>query len=245
MKLDSLNKLVHLETNNFGLDTVLFLIISAGIISGFFYVLRHYVDPLIVSEKMLPKFQVIRFRIEVLSWFIFGLFWIIYLLQVDLIIMLIIIVLASAIGFQFWRDFFPGLFFRLANAYAIGDKVVFSGITGEIEKLGMIAVLLKTKDEAVVFLPYHKLVADVRHKKQSKGKLISHKVILPLGNNQADFFISQCEKWLYQCPWAIAQINTNVSLLDAHHVAIQVYAIDHASLSKIERFLKDKASLLN
>jgi|GEM_PF-2691627 len=223
-----------------GFDSFLLILAIGGVIFGFFYLIRNYLFPLLESEKMLAKMKVLSFRIEVLAWTSFALFTLTFLVVRNPIVISIILIIATLIGFSFWRNFFPGLFFRLSQAYKVEDTVVFDAVKGQIEKIGLTAVQLRTEHEALVSIPYMKIVDQVHAKQQAKGKLLSTKIVLPIGDRDTETMYKNLEKWLRNCPWAIPQQQLIMNRIEHDKIAVTVYAIDQYSLSKIERYLLNK-----
>ncbi len=231
---------VYLDQRFVGFDSFLLLLTFAGIIFGFFYLVRNYLFPLIESEKMIARAKILSFRIEVLFWLGFTLFTLTFLLVRNPLIVSILLAVVAAVGFSFWRDFFPGLFFRLSQSYKVEDTVVFSDIKGQIEKLGWTSVQLRTDRDALVFVPYRRISDQIHTKQQAKGKLLSAKIVLPIGDMDNDLMHSKIEKWLMNCPWAVPQQQLIVNRIETDKIAVTVYAIDQLSLSKIEDYLLTK-----
>ncbi len=223
-----------------GFDSFLLILTIAGVIFGFFYLIRNYLFPLLESEKMLIKMKLLSFRIEVLAWASFSLFTLTFLLVRKPLIILIMLLVAGLIGFSFWRNFFPGLFFRLSQSYKVEDTVVFNEVKGQIEKIGLTAVQLRTDREELVSIPYRKIVDQVHAKQQAKGKLLSTKIVLPIGEMDGDKLQTTVEKWLKNCPWAVPQQQLIMNRIESDKISVTVYAIDQRSLSKIERYLLNK-----
>lgn len=231
---------VYLDQRFVGFDSFLILLTFAGIIFGFFYLVRNYLFPLIESEKMIARAKILSFRFEVLAWLGFALFTLTFLLVRNPLIVSILLAVVIAVGFSFWRDFFPGLFFRLSQSYKVEDTVVFSDIRGQIEKLGWTSVQLRTDRDALVFVPYRKINDQIHTKQQAKGKLLSAKIVLPIGDMDNNLMRSKIEKWLLNCPWAVPQQQLIVNRIEVDKIAVTVYAIDQLSLTKIEDYLLTK-----
>src|SRR5690606_13242114 len=129
MKPDLLNneEIVDL-TKGFGFDSLILILAIAGIIFGFFYLIKNYIFPLVESEKVLAKSKILTFRIEVLVWSVFALLVLVFSISVSPFVTVIICAILIGLGFTFWRDFFPGLIVRVANQFHIGDTVSFSNV---------------------------------------------------------------------------------------------------------------------
>lgn len=231
---------IYLDQRFVGFDSFFLLLTFAGVIFGFFYLVRNYLFPLIESEKMIARAKILSFRIEVLSWLGFSLFTLTFLLVRNPLIVSILTAVIAAVGFSFWRDFFPGLFFRLSQSYKVEDTVVFNDIKGQIEKLGWTSVQLRTDRDVLVFVPYRKISDHIHTKQQTKGKLLSAKIILPIGDMDNDLMRSKIQKWLLNCPWAVPQQRLILNRIEADKIAVTVYSIDQLSLAKIEDYLLTK-----
>ena len=248
MSLDSLNNIPRVinhsvvnsnsKWDGLGVQTILIFLAIGGLIFGFFYLLKRYVLPLLKLGKRITKTKLLAFRVEVATWLVFALFALTQFFTQSLFVTSALLFVIGLIGFHFWKDFFPGLLLRVSNKFKINDLVRFEDNSGKLKKLGVTSVHIKTEDEELIFVPYHKLSNGLFVKRQAKGKLISSKIVLQIGNKDPNQVIDNVANWIHICPWAISQETYNASIQPGGLLNVTVYAADKVSLGKVERFVK-------
>ncbi len=254
MSLDSLNNINdnliggvtngHMESIGLGVDTVVILLAVGGVIFGFFYLFKKYIISILDSGKALRKIKLLAFRIEVIVWLVFSLVTLTQLFTENLLLTAALLVVVGLVGLNFWRDFFPGLLLRVSNKFKIKDPVRYGEYVGTLEKLGRTTIHLKTEEEELIFIPYRRITNEIFIKRQAKGKLMSSKVVLQIGSKDPNLVVDSVSKWIYECPWAITQSTNNATIQPGGLLNVTVYAIDHISLGKVERFIKVRLDTL-
>ena len=221
-------------------QTLIFLVISAGLILGFFYVFKRYVGPFLGSRKAIKKASVLAYRLEVLAWTLFSLFGIYLLLSDSLYITLVLLAVVMLAGRNFWRDLFAGIAFRLENKFEVGDPVRFDDHNGVLENISPRNIQIKTDSEELVLVPFRKLSNAIFVKRQAKGKLHSSKIAIPIPNKDADDVVLKITNWIYECPWAVNNEKVNAKVISENEIAVTVYAVDILSINKTEEYLKKR-----
>ncbi|WP_070138299.1 mechanosensitive ion channel domain-containing protein [Crocinitomix algicola] len=223
----------------YGLDTFIILLLIGGVIFGSFYLVRHYIVPVFETGKKNAKIELFLFRLETIIWLLFAFFSITQFLTESLFVTAALLLVVGLIGFNFWRDFFPGLWLRLGNKYKVNDPVRFMNYIGLISKIGTTSIHLKTKDEEIVYIPFHKLTSELFVKRQAKGKLMSKKIVYQIGDIDKEKLLSAVNGWIQECPWSIPQSDYVVNLQSDGFLNITVYAVDEYSLTKTEFYLQN------
>lgn len=238
------NSFLSARIGSIGVDTIVVLLIVAAVILGFFYALKYYIIPLLESSKAKRKSKRLAFRLEVTAWVIYTLVGLTQLFIENLWVTLALLLVTALVGLNFWKNFFPGLLMRLSDQYTIGDPVRFEEYSGSIQKLGKTVLQIKTEEEELIYIPYFKISNGIFVKKQAKGKLMSSKLVLQLGNKDVEAVLGLLDKWLHECPWSIPQSGNHASVHPGGLLHVTVYAVDQASLGKAERYLKNRFETL-
>ncbi|MBD3638534.1 MAG: mechanosensitive ion channel family protein [Crocinitomicaceae bacterium] len=237
----ALNK--QISAYHFGeisVNTVIGLMIIAAILIGFFYVVRKYVVPYLGSRRAIRKTRVVIYRIEVLTWAVYTVFGLYQLLSDSIYITSAILVVVILAGFNFWRDIFAGIAFRLENKFKRYDPVRYDSYNGIIEEINPRNIQIKTDKEELVTVPFRKLSNAIFIKRQAKGKLHSAQLTLNLGAKSADEIMPKLEHWIYECPWAVDNDNTGAKVIGTGLIQLTVYAVDRESISKTEEYLRQR-----
>ncbi len=254
MSLDSSNNIpeivsnsVNVSTNSWsiGADLIVILLAIAGALFGFFYLLKKYLIPLFESIKERKKTKILIFRLEVIIWLVFTLFALTQLFIENIWITAALVIIIAGVGFNFWRDFFPGLLLRVSLKFKEKDLVRFKEYSGSIARLGKTSLVLKTEDEELLYIPYRKITNDIFIKRQAKGRLMSSKIILQIGLKDPDVIVQKVAGWMIECPWAVSQSSNPISVQPGGLLHVTVYAVDNESIGKVERFLRAKLHALD
>jgi hypothetical protein len=202
------------------------------------YLLKKYVIPLFMKGQDQSKNQLFLLRVETVTWLAYTLVALVVLFADSFTVTAGIIVVVGLVGFNFWRDFFPGLLMRVSNKYSVNDLVRHEPYSGKLIKMGYTTMHIRTEQEEEIYIPYRKVVSDVFIKRQSTGKLMSAKMILHLGGKDVDRVLREVPHWLFECPWSIPQNENQVQLQPGGMLHITIYSTDHQSLAKVERFIE-------
>lgn len=219
-------------TNLLGL-AVLFIILFMVL-----YLLKKYIIPFFVKGKSLAANQLLLLRIETISWLTYALVALVILFSDSFAVTFGLLLVVGLAGFNFWRDFFPGLLMRVSNKYRVNDLIRHDKHTGKLIKLGYTTMHIRTEAEEEIYIPYRTLINEVFVKRQSTGKLMSTKIVLHLGGKDIDRVLNEVPKWLFECPWSIPQNENQVQLQAGGMLHVTIYATDNQSLARVERFIQ-------
>lgn len=239
MNWDLLNK--KIDAYRFGriqIETVIGILILAAIIIGFFFLLRRYVLPYLGSRKVVRRSRIITYRVEVIVWSAFVVLSLYQLLSDSLYITGVLLLIVILAGLNFWRDFFAGIAFRLENKFQLRDPVKYDNYNGLLHEVNRRNIVIKTDKEELVTIPFRKVSNAVIIKKQAKGKLHSQQLSLSTAGKAAEEVLNQINDWIFQCPWAVNHENTKAKIIGSGMVQVTVYAVDLASIRKIEEYLQ-------
>lgn len=220
--------------------TMIFVLIIAAILVGFFFVVRKYVVPYIGSRRDKRKAKVILYRIEVAAWIAFTLFSLYQLMVDSIYITSAILVVVILAGINFWRDLFAGIAFRLENQFELRDPVRYENYNGTLEEVNRRNISIKTDKDELVTIPFRKLTNAIFIKRQAKEKLHSTQLTLHLGSQKADDVLPNIDQWIFECPWAIDNENSNAKVIGGGLIQLTVYAVDNDSIRKTEEYLQQR-----
>ncbi|MFT4601704.1 MAG: hypothetical protein ACI857_001887 [Arenicella sp.] len=226
-------------------STIIWLFLIGALIFGFFWVLRKYVVPYLSSRKAVKKANTLRYRLEILSWGLYSVFAVYQLLTDSLYITVILLLLLILAGRNFWRDLFAGIAFKLENKFSVKDPVRFEDHNGNLDKIGSRNIQIKTDSEELVIIPFRKLSGSVFIKRQAKGKLHSSKLSMNTGSKSPEEVVQNISDWLYQCPWAVVNEKVSPKITGAKELTFTIYAVDVASISKTEDYIKKRLNKLS
>lgn len=233
-----MGQLSGMKIGTISVQTIIVLLLLSLILIGFFYVAGKYVIPYLNSRKAVQKTKFRLFKLEVLAWAVFTLFALYNLLAESLWISGFIILAVGLIGFNYWRDLFMGIVFRLENNFKKGDPVQYMDHKGLIYKIDKRNIQLKTEDEELIFIPYRGISKDLLIKRQAKGKLKTAKLVINLNDLTFDEIVPKIQNLVFECPWAIMLEKPLVQLLENDRAGFSVYAVDHESIERVEKYLK-------
>ncbi len=223
------------------INSLLLLLIIAAILFSTFYLIKRYVLPYLSSRSQIKKRRIFIFRLETLLWSLFALFALYTFLLSSFWITTAVVVIIAAVGFNYFRNFFIGLFFRLEQKFIVGDPVRFEEYVGTIEGISSTSIQLKTDDEELVFLNYLNFNKSSLIKRQAKGRLMSQRISFSIEGLDVLQISEDIKRWILECPWAIVNERIIVNISD-EKVSVTAYAVDLESLEKVEEFLKKRLS---
>lgn len=219
-------------------STMLILLVLFASIFALLYVLKRYIVPLFFRFKDKRENHFILMRLEVIVWLIYTIVTLILLFSESFSVTLGLLLVVGLAGFYFWRNFFPGLLIRVADKFRVDDLVRHKDYTGKLIKLGITTMHIRTADEEEVYIPYKDIINAAFIKRQETGKLMSTKVTFQIEEKNIDTILKAVPNWLFECPWSIPQNENQVELHLNGLLHITIYATDHQSLSRVERFLE-------
>jgi len=226
-------------------STILGLIILFVFLFALLYVLKKYVVPLFFRFKDKRQNRLLILRLEVVVWLVFAMIGLILLFSESFSVTFGLLVVIGLAGLPFWRNFFPGLLIRVMDKFKENDLVRHMNYEGKLMKLGITTMHIRTSEEEEVYLPYKDIINTAFIKRQETGKLMSSKVVFHLAGKNVDQVLNAVPQWLFECPWSIPQNENQVELHPDGVLHVTIYATDHQSLSRVERFIEKSIEDLN
>jgi len=227
------------------IPTYLFLGLAliALVIFVSFKLLTEYIAPLIESKFKIRKPYLTIYRFKTLIWFLFIVFAFYQLISCHIIIGLSTAGFIALLGFNFWKDFFAGVYLKLDGRIFINDNITINGIKGKISRLHIRNLELKSDSDEIISIPYHHFLNTTVAKRLNKGEERSRTIILPVANNSDYNSIKAIEGLLNICPWIYSHkqslVKRNSSNDTTTEYAISIYVSDSVTLKKVEEFLDE------
>jgi len=223
------------------------LILGLGLIAVIlfvgFKVLTQYIAPLIESKFKIRKPYLTIYRFKTLIWFLFIVFAFYQLISSHIVIGLSTAGFIALLGFNFWKDFFAGVYLKLDGRIFINDNITINGIKGKISKLHIRNLELKSDSDEIISIPYHHFLNTTVAKRLNKGEERSRTITLTLANNSDYNSIKAIESLLNICPWIYSHkqslVKRNSSNDTTTEYAISIYVSDSITLKKVEEFLDE------
>jgi|GEM_PF-2450525 len=223
------------------------LILGLGLIAVIlfvgFKVLTQYIAPLIESKFKIRKPYLTIYRFKTLIWFLFIVFAFYQLISSHIVIGLSTAGFIALLGFNFWKDFFAGVYLKLDGRIFINDNITINGIKGKISKLHIRNLELKSDSDEIISIPYHHFLNTTVAKRLNKGEERSRTLTLNVKNNSDYNSIKAIEGLLTICPWIYSHkqslVKRNSSNDTTTEYAISIYVSDSITLKKVEEFLDE------
>jgi len=227
------------------IPTYLFLGLAliALVIFVSFKLLTEYIAPLIESKFKIRNPYLTIYRFKTLIWFLFIVFAFYQLISSHIIIGLSTAGFIALLGFNFWKDFFAGVYLKLDGRIFINDNITINGIKGKISRLHIRNLELKSDSDEIISIPYQHFLNTTVAKRLNKGEERSRTIILPVANNSDYNSIKAIEGLLNICPWIYSHkqslVKRNSSNDTTTEYAISIYVSDSVTLKKVEEFLDE------
>ncbi len=189
-----------IKLQGFSLTLLLIFLALAIIILLGFRLFRSIVLPLIKSKKRQQGWLQALFRIELVSWFLFGVFIMYELLLQAPLVTLIMVLLFFGVTLWWWQDFLPGLLFRYDHDAAVGDQLRFDNQQCTIEAIRLRSLQLKGENGELIIVPYRLLREVVITKAAQQTPLVPFTFQVRYKGAQG---IHQIERLMRECPWSV------------------------------------------
>jgi len=245
---DAIQFISHNTEEN--IPTLLFLglaLIGVLLFVGF-KVLTQYIAPLIEAKFKIRKPYLTIYRFKTLIWLLFIVFAFYQLISSHLIIGLSTIGFIILLGFNFWKDFFAGVYLKLDGRIFINDTITLNSISGKISSLHTRNLELKTDSDEIISIPYKHFLNATVSKRVNKGEERSRTVTINVENNSDYNSIKSIEGLLNICPWIYSHkqslVKRNKTTLDKTEYTISIYVSDSFTLKKVEEFLIDHTTVV-
>jgi len=225
------------QGGKYSVQMLLLLLLIGGVIFASAYLVRNYILPFLESRKTKARAELTLFRLEVSSWGVFTLFALYELMRYNIWLTVILVLVTGICGLNFFKDFFPGLIYRIEERFKVGDLLRLGEYSGEVMSIGVRNLQLKTEDEELILVPYASITNKEIVKLQAKGRLISTKLTYQVERLLIDKIKTELPNWLRACPWAVVNESVHITETEEETLNITVYAVDQKSVGRIDDFL--------
>lgn len=229
-----------MQINPLPLALLILLAFFAAIIFTVFKLSRQYALPLVKNRKAYRFFNLWIFRGELLAWTMFIAFATYRLIIASPYLSIIFIVLLILAGRSFWKDFIPGLLFRIEQHAEIGDSLRYENGNCTIENINPRNLQLRNKDGEIIILPYSHIDEAVISKSVQKSKLYQFTFKITLKNLPISTAILQIEKYIQECPWSIPSRQPTILSLGNGEYEITSFTTDENAAAKQRMYVEGK-----
>ncbi len=216
---------------------LILLAFMAAVLFLAFKLSRQYVLPLVKKRKSYRLFDIWLFRGELLAWALFLIFTAYRTFIISPYMSLFIISLILLAGRAFWKDFMPGLLFRLENNALIGDSMLHGGSNCIIACIGPRNLHLRSKEGETIILPYSHIGEAVISKSVQKSKLHQFTFTVTSENKNPTAASTLFGKYIQECPWSIPARQPIIHFLENGQFEITSFAIDKNSAEKQRQYV--------
>jgi len=220
---------------NIPLFLVLLLVFSAAGLYVMFWLIRTYVLPLVDGRLQQQRWGHWLFRAELVVWTLFFLYAFYRLLLAAPLSSLILAGLLLLLGRPWWRDFLPGLLFRLEGDVEPGDYLTYQDHRYGIEALRARSLKLRSESGAYLILPYRLLGEVVIAKAAQKTALTPFTFQL-----ETDASEEKIEQLLVECPWSAPGQLPQVKEEGEGLYQVTTFAPNEEIREKQERYLVER-----
>lgn len=231
-----------MQINPFPLALLILLAFFAVIIFTVFKLSRQYALPLVKNRKAYRYFDLWIFRGELLTWAIFIAFAIYRLIIASPYLSIIFIAILMLAGRAFWKDFIPGLLFRIEKHVEIGDSLRYGNGNCTIENINPRNLQLRNKDGEIIILPYSHIDEAVISKSVQKSKLYQFTFKIILKKLPTSTAILQIEKYIQECPWSVPSRQPTIHSLGDGDYEITSFTTDENAAAKQRMYVEGKVN---
>jgi hypothetical protein len=214
---------------------LLVLTLLAAVLYLLFRGVRRYVLPLMDGRRRQQRWQVGLLRAEVTGWSLWAIFAVYRLLLAAPVTTTLLLLILLLPGRYWWRDFFPGLFFRLDKEAEAGDLLSYQGRTYQIEAIRSRSLRLVDNEGSVLILPY-RLLGEVALTKAAESAVLTPFVF----SVEAAIPEDQIERYLNECPWVAPGQASRIRQLGEGRYEVTTFAPDEQIGERQERYLLDR-----
>lgn len=221
---------------------ILGLMVLGAIIWVTFKLLSDYITPYLKAKYKIKRANLFVYRLKTITWSVYVLFCFYQLITSHLIIGVALTVFVALVGFNFWKDFFTGIYLKFSGNLNTNDKITINQLNGKVIKFNTRNIQIETVNDEILFIPYRQFLDNAVSKKISKGEMRSKKIILNLPQNYADNTVKHIEKLVFLCPWVYSHKPIKVFQIDDYSFEIVIYASDDFTFNKIREYLRNRVA---
>ncbi len=214
---------------------IVFLLMAAGGIWLTFWLIRSFFLPLLKGKQKKRRWSKNAFRAELLLWTLFFSTSLYFLLQRAPVITLVFVGLLLLLGRLWWRDFFPGMLFRLQDDAEAGDFLIYENQRYTIEAIRARHLKIRSNKGTFLILPYRLMGKVHLAKAAQKTALVPFSFELVTTASA-----SRIEEVLAESPWSAPAQLPEVQSLDEETYQVITYAPSEEIKEKQERYLRER-----
>lgn len=236
-KLPNKSVIENINAEGIPFFTIVGLLITTIILFVVFKMIDKYLSPILESSKAIKRGKLFIFRIKCIVWFLFAVFAFYQIIVANLLVGILTTLFVAAIGLNFWKDFFVGLFYKLEGKLIVGDYITLGDIKGKIIKFNKRNIEVAAENESILFIPFRQLIDSPISKKSDKGDIRSRKIMITTTNDVVG--VNEIESLLQQCPWIYTHRPNTVTKLEKNQFEVRVFGTNNFTYNKIEAYLND------
>jgi hypothetical protein len=216
------------------------LLVLGGTIWLTFKILGDYITPFLKSKYNIKRAYLFVYRLQIITWFVYTLFCFYQLVSSSLTIGLVLTIFIAVIGFNFWKDFFAGVYLKFSGNLNTNDYISINRLKGKLLKFNARNIQIETENDEIMYVPYRQFLENEVSKKLNKGELRSKKIVLNLSDDNPNNNLSKIKQIVVLCPWVNSHKPIKVEKNNNNSFEVTVYASDDFTFNKIQTYLKEK-----
>lgn len=200
------------------------------------------------SSKALKYFSLI----EILTWSTYFIIGISYLYNKNFVfstgLLLLFFITLYFISIYSLKNYIAGMIFRLSQKIKKGERIILLNESGEVVKLGTRNITLINEKGNTIYIPYSKIINEVKHKNNTDESMGSHVFDIELkGKSNIKEQINTIKQIILNSPWTSLNkdplINISKENQESIIFRITVYSIDESYGYLIEEAVRKKINI--
>ena len=213
---------------------IVFLVIGVLIIV-FYRILYAFIIPSIERRKVKRFFAIWIFRLEIMTWAAFVVYFIYRFMLLSPLFTLVILILIVALGWKFWKDIFSGVILKIENKIKPGDSISIAGESGTVEEMSSRNVSIKGSHEELIVIPYSDIGGYKIIREQGRDNVLRFRLskanIKSIGGDQA------LKKLIMSCPWASPRHTPEITSFDDTQAEVTAWAMDPEVKDRLREYV--------
>lgn len=226
-----------IETQELSWASLVLLLLLGGVLYGLFWTVRTYVLPLVKSSRRLRLWQRRLFRMELVAWSSYTLFFLYRLLVQSPVVTIVLIGMLLLLSRFWWRDWLPGLLFRFEQDAEVGDYLVYKGQQYRIQAVRSLNLKLVSSKGIVLVLPFRLLEETLIVKATDTAFMSTFSFEVEYDAPDA---ANRLERMMSDCPWVVPAHPPRINTLSPGRFRITSAAPDRAIQERQQRYVLEK-----
>ena len=160
------------------------------------------------------------------------------------VLFLLLVMVVFFLGVFFLKDYIAGLILKSAAAFEESDIVEFDQHEGKIIKLTKRAVILLNTDGDKIFVPYSKIISNIKTIKGAKDTINTDSFTIKCKTpDDANKLTKTISDFIVSLPWVSSTLLPDISIINTNNetteIKITVYSLDAKYLSKIDNSVRE------